>query len=187
MKSTTAVLEFPSQKVRIAPLLQIVGASLFIGLCAQIKIPLYFTPVPLTGQTFAVLLIAAVLKPRQAVWATLLYLFEGLVGLPVYAGGRSGLAVFFGPTAGYLLAYPIQAFASSYLMEKLRSAPFMKIAFSLFLVCCLQLGLGTLALSSFVGAKHALSMGFYPFVLGEAFKSLLVATYVFKLKKSLQN
>ena len=103
MKASATTLEldafFPTlQKTPILSFLQVLGASLFIGLCAQIKIPLYFTPVPLTGQTFAVILIASTLSRRKALLATVLYLMEGSLGLPVWAGGAFGVHRLFGPT-----------------------------------------------------------------------------------------
>lgn len=95
----------------------VVGFSAFIALTAQIAVPLPFTPVPITGQTLGVLLTAAVLGPRLATLTMLLYLAEGLLGLPVFALGRSawsmssvpGVPVIIGPTAGYLLACPLAA------------------------------------------------------------------------------
>lgn len=182
MKSIAGALELPLQKSRITPLLQIVAASFFIGLCAQIKIPLYFTPVPLTGQTFAVLLIATLLNRHHALWATLLYLIEGAFGLPVWAGGASGLHHLFGPTGGYLLSYPLQVFLVSYLMKKQQSMHFLNTATALIFACCIQMGIGTLWLAAFVGAKQAPMMGFYPFLPGEIFKSLIVTSYFLKFK-----
>src|SRR5687768_10456311 len=76
--------------------------SVSIAACAQIAIPLPFTPVPLTGQTFAVLLIGIIYGSRLGAATVLAYLAEGAIGLPFFAGGASGLAVFAGPTAGYL-------------------------------------------------------------------------------------
>lgn len=95
----------------------VVGFSAFLALTAQVAVPLPFTPVPLTGQTLGVLLTAAVLGPRLGALTMLLYLAEGLLGLPVFALGRSawsassvpGLPVIIGPTAGYLLSYPLTA------------------------------------------------------------------------------
>src|SRR5262249_45308872 len=86
--------------------LLILGASLVTALAAQVAIPLPWTPVPLTGQTFAVLLTGAVLGARGAFLAQLLYLIEGAAGLPVFAGGAAGMLKLIGPTGGYLLAVP---------------------------------------------------------------------------------
>ena len=183
MKASTTTLKldefFPALKrAHILSLLQVLCASLFIGLCAQIKIPLYFTPVPLTGQTFAVILIASTLSRQKALLATVLYLMEGSLGLPVFAGGACGVHRLLGPTGGYLLAYPLQAYLISYCMEKQKAMHFFKTMAVLVSSCCIQLGIGTLWLSGFVGSNHALMMGFYPFVPGELLKSLIVATYI---------
>jgi biotin transport system substrate-specific component len=185
MKSSTTILELDEfipalQRTSILPLLQVLCASLFIGLCAQIQIPLYFTPVPLTGQTFAVILIASTLSRRKAVLATMLYLMEGSLGLPVFAGGACGVHRLFGPTGGYLISYPLQAYFVSYFIEKQKVKNFFKTMAVLVSSCALQLGIGTLWLSNFVGSNHAFMMGFYPFALGEILKSLIVATYVKK-------
>src|SRR5262245_41268506 len=75
----------------------VVGASIVTALAAQIAIPVPWSPVPITGQTFAVLLSGAVLGARRAFLAQALYLFEGAVGLPVFAGGAAGLVKFMGP------------------------------------------------------------------------------------------
>src|SRR5678816_1857646 len=80
----------------------VVAASLLTALAAQIALPLPWTPVPITGQTFAVLLTGAVLGARRAFLAQLLYLIEGASGLPFFAGGAGGAVYFAGPTAGYL-------------------------------------------------------------------------------------
>ncbi|MFQ5343357.1 MAG: biotin transporter BioY, partial [Anaerolineae bacterium] len=85
----------------------VVAFSLINAAAAQVSIPLPFTPVPITGQTFAVLLTGALLGSRLGAWSLLLYLAEGAAGLPVFALGRSGLVTLLGPTAGYLIAFPV--------------------------------------------------------------------------------
>src|SRR5215469_1195188 len=93
-------------------------ASAFVAACAHVAIPLYFTPVPLTLQPFAVLLVGLLLSPQLAGAALIAYLGEGALGLPVFAPGPAsapGLAHLFGPTAGYLLAYPFAAILISVL------------------------------------------------------------------------
>ncbi|MFZ0201562.1 MAG: biotin transporter BioY [Candidatus Sulfotelmatobacter sp.] len=96
----------------------VVGASLFVALCAHITIPLPFTPVPLTLQNFAVLLVGLMLGSRRGFAALALYLAEGAVGLPVFNPiGPGGIVHLFGPTGGFLLAYPLVAWVSGYVME----------------------------------------------------------------------
>src|SRR5579863_7285513 len=88
----------------------VIGASLFVALCARLTVPLPFTPVPLTLQNFGVLLVGLALGPRRAFAALVLYLGEGLMGMPVFnPTGVGGLAQLLGPTGGFLLAYPFVA------------------------------------------------------------------------------
>src|SRR3954465_6955230 len=112
---TSAVLA-PLDFVRSFAL--VVGFSLLIALSAQVMIPLPWTPVPLTGQTFAVLLTGALLGPRLGALAMLAYLLEGAAGLPFFRGGASGVTHFTGATAGYLFAFPAAAYVTGYLAER---------------------------------------------------------------------
>lgn len=98
---------------------RVVAGNLLLILCAQIAVPLPWTPVPVTGQTFGVLLVAALLGSRRGALVLVLYLLEGLAGLPVFQPfGAPGAARFAGPTAGYLLAYPLAAFVTGWLVER---------------------------------------------------------------------
>ena len=99
----------------------IVGASLYVALCAHITIPLMpLTPVPLTVQNLAVLLVGLMLGSRRGFAALMLYLFEGIAGLPVFSPNPTGLvgvAHLFGVTGGFLLAYPLVAFVAGFVFE----------------------------------------------------------------------
>src|SRR4029453_8558554 len=92
----------PLDSVRSAGL--VIVFSLFIAACAQFSIQI--GPIPITGQTFAVLLTGALLGSRLGAMAVITYLIEGSLGLPFFEGGTSGLIKFMGPTAGYLVAFP---------------------------------------------------------------------------------
>ncbi|HYV83752.1 MAG TPA: biotin transporter BioY [Pyrinomonadaceae bacterium] len=96
----------PLDSVRSAGL--VIVFSLFIAACAQFSI--HIGPIPITGQTFAVLLTGMLLGSRLGAAAVIAYLIEGAIGLPFFAGGGAGLVRFFGPTAGYLIAFPAAAF-----------------------------------------------------------------------------
>jgi biotin transport system substrate-specific component len=103
----------------VNPMLRMAGkaiaASLFVALCAHISLPLFFTPVPLTLQPFAVILVGLLLSPSAAFAAMLLYLLEGAAGLPVFTPqGPGGILQLFGPTGGYLLSYPFAATLASW-------------------------------------------------------------------------
>lgn len=96
----------------------LLAASLFIAATAQFRIELGISPVPITGQTFGVLLIGALLGSRRAPMAVLLYLAEGAAGLPVFTGGAAGAAHLVGPTGGYLLGFVAAAGLVGWLAER---------------------------------------------------------------------
>lgn len=102
----------------------VVGASLFVALCARVTIPLMpLTPVPLTAQNLGVLLVGLLLGSRRGFAALMIYLLEGMVGLPVFNPlGPGGVAQLFGFTGGFLLAYPFVAFVAGYIFEKGRKS-----------------------------------------------------------------
>src|SRR6266446_1172787 len=93
----------------------VVGFSLLTALAAQVVIPI--GPVPITGQTFAVLLTGALLGSRLGAMAMVAYLIEGASGLPFFYGGHGGITHLLGPTAGYLIAFPAAAFITGAFAE----------------------------------------------------------------------
>lgn len=120
----TAVQALRSPQERMAEALRqvalVVGASLFVAICAHITIPLMpLTPVPLTVQNLAVLLVGLLLGSRRGFAALVVYLVEGMSGLPVFnPTGPGGVAQLFGVTGGFLLAYPFVAFVAGYVFER---------------------------------------------------------------------
>src|SRR5580693_6400053 len=101
----------------------VVGASLFVALCARVTLPLPFTPVPLTLQNFGVLLVGLLLGSRRGFAALALYLAEGAMGMPVFSPtGPGGIAQLLGPTGGFLLAYPLVAWLAGFIMERGRKS-----------------------------------------------------------------
>lgn len=106
-----------------------VFAALFAALTAAVawfKIPLPFTPVPITLQTLMVLLSGAMLGSYYGALSMIIYLIMGAIGLPVFAGGSSGVGALLGPTGGYLFSYPVAAFAIGKMLEKKNLAAFLK-------------------------------------------------------------
>src|SRR5437867_7486778 len=96
----------------------VVGASIFVALCARITLPLPFTPVPLTLQNFGVLLVGLMLGSRRGFAVLALYLAEGAAGLPVFnPTGPGGIAQLMGPTGGFLMVYPLVAGLAGWIME----------------------------------------------------------------------
>src|SRR6266566_8585266 len=97
----------------------VVGASMFVALCARITLPLPFTPVPLTLQNFGVLLVGLMLGSRRGFAVLALYLAEGAAGLPVFnPTGPGGIAQLLGPTGGFLMVYPLVAGLAGFLIER---------------------------------------------------------------------
>jgi biotin transport system substrate-specific component len=98
-----------------------ISATAFVALCAHVSMPLYFTPVPLTLQTLAVLLIGLAFGPTLGASTLLLYLAEGAAGLPVFSPqGPGGIAQILGPTGGFLLSYPLAAAAAGSIVRAVR-------------------------------------------------------------------
>jgi biotin transport system substrate-specific component len=170
-----------------ADALRIAAANILLVLCAHIVIPLPWTPVPITGQTFGVLLVAVLLGARRGAITLILYLLEGTAGLPVFQPlGLPGLARFAGPTAGYLFSYPVAAFVTGWLVEcggkiaNSREDGSRLVSLSLvgalisgetIIFAC---GCAWLALFLGMGWGVALQQGALPFVPGEIIKMALI-------------
>ena len=156
-------------------LMLVVGASLVTALAAQLAVRLPWSPVPITGQTFAVLLSGAVLGSRRAFLAQLLYLAEGAAGLPVFAGGDAGIAILMGPTAGYLIAFPFAAAATGFLAERGWDRRFVTMLAAMLLGSAVIFALGLALLSRFVPRDTLFAAGLLPFLPGDLVKSSLAA------------
>jgi len=154
----------------------IVGASLFIAICAHLTIPLPFTPVPLTLQNFGVLLVGLALGSRRGFAALALYLLEGISGMPVFNPiGPGGIAQLLGPTGGFLMAYPLVAFVAGSIMERGR-AGFARAAVA---GVCAELILFAGGLGWLAALTHSFSLairfGLYWFVFAEVIKVMAAA------------
>ena len=154
----------------------VLGASLVIALSAQVAIQLPFSPVPITGQTMAVLLVGALLGSRRGALAVLAYIAEGLAGLPVFAGGAAGLTRLFGPTGGYLVGFVAAAFLVGWLAERGWDRRFGTTLAAMTLGNLAIYGVGAVWLAVFVGGvSRAWSLGVVPFLPGDAIKIVLAA------------
>jgi biotin transport system substrate-specific component len=152
----------------------IIGGSLLVALAAQISIRLPFSPVPVTGQTLAVLLIGALLGSRRGVWSMIAYLIQGLIGLPVFASGASGPAHVMGPTGGYLVGFIAAAYVTGRLAERGWDRHVMTTSLAMLIGNAIIYGFGLSWLSLYVG-KQAIALGLLPFALGDVIKLALAA------------
>lgn len=161
----------------------VLGGSALAAVCAHVSLPLYFTPVPLSLAPFAVLLLGLLLSPRLAAATFGTYLAEGALGLPVFAPSPltpGGLAHLFGPTGGYLLAYPLAAAVISFLWRRTGhqtghrfSAALLSAAVGdlVILVC----GALWLAVLTHASTQSDLSLAVLPFLPGDALKMAAAA------------
>ena len=187
MKNQTQMLTYPSlfetlvldkaennsQKIFRYGILSFTGSAL-IALCAQVSVPFY--PVPVTMQTFAVILIGLTYGWRLGGITVALYLIEGSIGLPVFAGGKGGMIVMMGPTAGYLYGFFLAAVACGWFTERGFDRSYLKLIVPLLAGNVLRYTSGLIWLGNFIGwDKPVLELGLYPFIPGDLMKIALVA------------
>jgi biotin transport system substrate-specific component len=176
MKTATGVLGREHASAWWMDAALVVGASLFVALCARVTMPLPFTPVPLTLQNFAVLLVGLALGSRRGALALVLYLLEGSLGLPVFSGGLAGVGWLLGATGGYLMAYPIVAFVSGFIAERGRRS-FGRYAVAAIIgeVLLFAGGVAWLSIWTHGSWLQAAQFGLYPFVFAEVAKVMAAA------------
>lgn len=149
------------------------------ALAAQVSIPMW--PVPVTGQTFAVLLTGAVLGLSRGTLSMALYVLLGSIGLPIFTGGKSGFV--FGPTLGYLVGFIAAAAVIGYFSTRSWDKKWFAVAVGLTLGNAVIYAAGLPVLSAFLGSvglandlQSTLSAGLYPFIVGDAIKIALAST-----------
>ena len=172
--STLAVSRRPSRVVAIG----IVGFAVALALASQVAIPIPGTPVPITLQPLVVVLAGMWLGPVAGAASMILHLAAGAVGLPVFSPfGAPGLARFFGPTGGYLFAYPVAAFVAGALSVRARSLPGRWLAALAGIAVLLLGGLAQLAILT-GSLSQAVPLAIHPFVALDAVKAFVAALLV---------
>jgi biotin transport system substrate-specific component len=163
-----------ASRTAIAQIALVVAGAAFVGIAAQIAIPLPFTPVPLTLQTFAVLLVGASLGSLRGALSMVVYLLAGMVGVPWFAEGSSG---FSSASFGYILGFIFAAFIVGRLAERgasttaIRSAGLMAVGN----LAIYAVGVTWLKFAIDVNWATAMSLGVVPFLIGDAVKIALAA------------
>src|SRR6201996_7399234 len=157
----------------------VVSGSALVAICAHIAVPLFFTPVPMTLQPFAVLLLGLLMDPAAAFAALALYLVEGAAGLPVFTPqGPGGTLQLFGATGGYLMSYPFVAALVSSVYRRLRVRSFGTAMISAAAGNLLILAAGTVWMATVLHQHfiHVLSLSVVPFLPGDALKVCVAAS-----------
>jgi biotin transport system substrate-specific component len=155
----------------------IATGAVLIAASAQIAIRLPFTPVPITGQTFAVLLVGASLGTVRGAASALLYVLVGLAGIPVYAHAMHGWDVVAGASGGYLVSYPFASALTGWLAERRWDRRFSSAIGAMLTgnLLIYLIGLPWLSIVLGTGLEKTLELGLYPFVPGDTFKLYLAA------------
>ena len=164
----------PRTNALVDAALVVAGAGL-VALAAQVEFMLPGTPVPISGQTFAVLLVGASLGSLLGVSSLLLYLGVGLLGAPVYSGGDAGWEIVKGATGGYLLGFVVAAYVTGLLAERRWDRRFSSSVTALLTgtILIYAFGLPWLAHVADSGFERTLELGLYPFVVGDLLKLYL--------------
>jgi len=161
------------------------GMACLIGLLAQARIPLPWTPVPITGQTFAVLLAAVLLGSWWGGASVAIYIGLGIAGVPWFNGWAGGIAIIAGPTGGYLIGFILAALFLGYLVDKYAKARSFRSLLGLMLFADFVLVFGpgliqlhlwsNLAGQGTIGFYQLLTMGLLPFIAGDVVKVVAAA------------
>lgn len=172
--ATLRLALFPRAGIAADAALVALGAA-FVALAAQITISLPFTPVPITGQTFAVVLVGCALGAARGAASLSLYLVLGLVGMPVYSDGGSGWDVISGATGGYLVGFLLAAGLTGFLAERRWDRRLSSSIAAMLTgnVVIYLVGVPWLASVANYGTEEALEKGLYPFVVGDLLKLYL--------------
>jgi biotin transport system substrate-specific component len=159
--------------------------SLLTAVGAWIEIPLPFTPVPITLQTLFVTLAGAWLGAKKGAMSQIVYLFYGICGLPVFAGGASSIAQFLGPSGGYLIGFPVAAFVTGLLISRDRGFYWNLGACILGSLPILLIGSVQLSILTGGNMAEAFKLGFIPFLAGDFIKCVFAAAVFSGSKKIL--
>jgi len=173
-KLTLSDILRPAEKTAavIYDIVMVLAGSLLIALSAQVAVG---WPVPFTGQTFAVLFIAALLGGKNAAICVTLYLAEGICGLPVFSAARSGIAMLLGPTGGYLIGFIPAAFVTGWLAQRGWDRKFVTTIAAMITGSIIFYSIGLVWLSVIIKAENVFAVGLLPFIAGDILKILLAA------------
>ena len=179
--SDLIVLPRALNRARVRDAVLVVSAALFTALCAQVTIPLGFTPVPLTGQTFAVLSVGGILGARRAMASQALYWALGAIGLPFYSAASGGWKAATGSTFGYFIGFVLAAGVVGWFADRRDDRNYISSLSAMFMASAIIYAVGALWLAHFLnipvatGETNAIALGVSPFLAGDIVKIALAA------------
>ncbi len=185
--NTTAIYSRIQPNTLLAELPLLATFNIVLVVCSYLSITIPFSPVPITGQTFGILLVAMVLGRVRGTAVVMAYLLEGAIGLPVFAGGSAGIAKFIGPTGGYLLGFAASAYFVGYLADKGWDKNFVKTTAAMVLGTVLIFITGLAQLSFFVPSETLFTVGLTPFVVGAVVKIAVASVILPSVWKFVQS
>lgn len=176
--SSPYVIDSIWEKSKSSTYVQVGALTLLTIISAQVVIPLPFTPVPMTLQTFAILFGAAAIGPYKSTLAQFIYLLIAAIGFPVLASDKGGVEALFGATAGYLFAFLVSSYVVGLVAKQLSTRKFINVFVGFFLGIFLIYFFGATWLAFYTGngLAYGISKGVLPFVLGDIVKALLAAS-----------
>src|SRR3989344_2031632 len=164
-----------------ANVLSVVLGVLCLSMLAQIAIPLPWTPVPITGQTFGVTLIALMWGRKRALATILSYLALGALGLPIFAMGKAGFS--FGPTTGYLIGMAVATYWMGFLSDQGWTKSWLRLYLTAVSGSIIIFSCGVAVLSLFIPTQNLLSAGVLPFLPGDFLKTLISSCIAFQAQR----
>lgn len=176
--SSPFVIDSIWEKSKSSAYVQIGALTFLTIISAQVVIPLPFTPVPLTLQTFAILFGAAAIGPFKSTIAQVLYLLIAAIGFPVLASDKGGIEALFGATAGYLFAFLVASFVVGHVAKQFSTRKFFNVFIGFFLGTFIIYFFGATWLSFYTGngIAYGISKGVIPFIIGDILKAFLAAS-----------
>ena len=167
-----------NQNRLVYKLVAVLGGIIFLSVLAQVAIPLPFTPVPITGQTFGVAFLSLMMGRRWGVSSVIAYVALGAAGLPIFAQGHHGLTAV---SSGYLVGMCVSSFVIGTLSDKGWSKSFPKTLVTCALGSLCVYTFGIIVLANFLPLSSLFAKGVLPFIPGDIVKSTLAATLASKL------
>jgi biotin transport system substrate-specific component len=173
MMSNPMILSFrPAERTKawLFDFLVIVTGSILLSLSARFSFPVPFSPVPITLQTLVVLYLGLTLGKERAFASIMAYIGQGVIGFPVFAGGKAGFAVLAGPTGGYILGFAFAAYITGLAAERGMDRKIITNFLAMLVGNIIIYAFGAFWLSLFLGANKALTLGVLPFIPGDLVK-----------------